>query len=116
MVISNLRLLDVGPVTPADSVSGSDQAEPTVEIPAEKMNTHRALARRLNLVLFGLGLDEVVPNNWVMPTEHGFFFADLSVRQADRLIRALEDMAADYKPETFTAGPDQLGFFDGERS
>ena len=105
MVIGNFRLLDVG--TPDDCVSDSDQSKPTVTVPAELMNTQRALTRRLNLALFDLGLDEVVPNNWATPTPGGLAFKQLTLRQADRLVRALEDLAADYQPETFTPGPNE---------
>ena len=116
MVISNLRLLDVGNVTSDGLVSDLDQAEPTSEIPADQMNTQRALARRLNVVLFDLRVDRVLPDQWVTPTEDGLDFEHLTVLQADRLVRALEDVAADYKPETFTPGLNQPSLFEDGRS
>ena len=112
MVISNLRLLDVGNVTSDGLVSDLDQAEPTSEIPADQMNTQRALARRFNLVLFDLGVDGIVPNNWVMATEDGLAFKQLSLRDADRLVRALEDLAVGCEPDRATPGPNQLSLFE----
>src|ERR1035441_9670515 len=68
MVISNLRLLDVGNVTSDDFISGSDQNESAVVIPPDQIESQRALARRFRLVLFDLGLDKTVPDKWIVPT------------------------------------------------
>ena len=109
MVIRDLRLLDVGTVTSDDFISGSDQNESAVLIPTEQMTTQRALARRLNVVLFDLRVDRVLPDQWVTPTEDGLGFEHLTVRQADRLVRALEGVAG-FEPDRTTPGPDQLSF------
>jgi hypothetical protein len=66
------------------------------------------LARRLQIALFDLGLDQIVPDGWISPTSDGVAFNLLTLRQADRLVRALEDVALDYEAQGPKAGPGQL--------
>lgn len=69
------------------------------------------LVRRLQLVWLDLGLDGVTPDGWARATPDGVVFSPLTPRQADRLIRALEALAADYEPESPKPGPGQLRLF-----
>ncbi len=57
--------------------------------------TARSIARRLALALHDLGLDTVVPAGWVSVDGANVVFAQLDVPAADRLVRHLEDLAAD---------------------
>ena len=70
------------------------------------------LARRLVRALFDLGLDQVLPGGWVSSSCEGLTFGQLTLRQADRLILVLEDVAAEYEPESPEPGPGQLSLFD----
>jgi hypothetical protein len=51
------------------------------------------LVRRLELFFSELGLDEVVPSQWVTATKQGLAFDHLPLRSADKLLLALEDLA-----------------------
>jgi hypothetical protein len=57
--------------------------------------TARSIARRLALALHDLGLDTVVPAGWISVEGAVVGFGDLDVPAADRLVRHLEDLAAD---------------------
>jgi hypothetical protein len=73
------------------------------------------LARRFRVVLLDLGLDGTVPNDWVDYALGGVSFKNLTQRQADYLIRTLEDVAVDQERRVPTPGPDQLSLFgDGQ--
>ena len=73
------------------------------------------LVRRLRVVLLALGLGSTVPNGWAKPRSNGLSFGELTLRQADNLVKALEDIAGDYEPEISTPGPGQLSLFgDGQ--
>jgi hypothetical protein len=79
--------------------------------------TQRAvcLIRRLERVFLDLGLDRTVPDGWVEPSIDGLSFSSLTLRQADQLVRALEDLAVDHDPEVPEPGPGQLSLFgDGQ--
>lgn len=97
----------------------SQTAEPSLidEIQTDADGHQRAdhLARRFRVVLLDLGLDGTVPNDWVDYALGGVSFKNLTQRQADYLIRTLEDIAARYEREFPTPGPDQLSLFgDGQ--
>jgi hypothetical protein len=66
------------------------------------------LVRRIQIAFFDLGLDRVVPTGWAVPTEGGVAFETLTLKQADQLVRALEDLALDYEGQRPKAGPEQL--------
>jgi|GEM_PF-5706974 len=70
------------------------------------------LIKRLRVVLLDLGLDRTVPDGWVEPSIDGLSFSFLTLRQADRLVRALEDLAIDHGPEVPEPGPGQLSLFE----
>jgi hypothetical protein len=53
-----------------------------------------------------------VPGNWVAPTTDSLAFKQLTLRQADRLVRGLEAVAVDYELEKATPGPNQLSLFE----
>ena len=72
------------------------------------------LARRFRVVLLDLGLDGTVPNDWVDYALGGVSFKNLTQRQADYLIRTLEDIAVDQEREVPTPGADQLALFGGD--
>ena len=63
------------------------------------------------MVLFDLRVDRILPDQWVMATEEGLDFEHLTVRQADRLVRAFEDVAIGFELDRVTPGEDQLSFF-----
>jgi hypothetical protein len=94
----------------------SQPAEPSLiaETQHDAVGHQRAahLTRRLRVVLIDLGLDATVPKEWVEPTGSGLSFGNLTHRQADFLILALEDIATDYEPEIPTPGPDQASLFE----
>jgi hypothetical protein len=101
-------------VAPIRETSQSNQAGLISETHRDADGHQRAdhLARRFRVVLLDVGLDGVVPDGWVEPTSNGLSFGTLTHRQADYLIRILEDIAADFEPEVPTPGPDQLSFFE----
>lgn len=68
-----------------------------------------SLARRLQVALYDLGVD--VPNGWAVPTSDGLAFEDLTFKQADALVRRLEDIAAVHTPSTPGPGPGQRTLF-----
>ena len=69
------------------------------------------LVRRLRVVWSDLGLDGTVPKDWVEATSDGLSFGNLTHRQADRLVRVLEDLVLDHGPEVPEPGPGQLSLF-----
>jgi len=98
----------------ADEITlNTAQPGPITEVPAEQVLRRRAehLIRRLNLVLFDLRLDRTVPTGWVVPTDQGLAFGLLSLKQADELIRALENLVSGRSPAPSGPGPGQLSFF-----
>lgn len=76
----------------------------------ESVDNERAasLVRRLRFVLFDVGLDGVLPNDWASPTIHSLAFRALTLPQAEELVRTLEDLAIDRKVKAPTPGPGQL--------
>jgi hypothetical protein len=94
----------------------SQQVEPGLNRPiqTETAGQRRAdyLPRRLDVVWLDLGLDSIVPAGWAAATPNGLSFGELNTRQADNLIRALEDIAACYEREVPTPGPNQLSLFE----
>ena len=101
-------------VPPREIISQNAESSQVGEIQTDAIGHQRAghLIRRLRVVLLDLGLDGMVPNDWVEPSIDGLSFSSLSLRQADQLVRALEDLATDYEPEVSTPGPDQLSLFE----
>ncbi len=72
--------------------------------------TAHYLARRLQMVFNDLGLLPHIPSDWLQPGPDGLSFRPLSVREADKLVLALEDLAQGPSPGT-TVSPDQLRLF-----
>jgi hypothetical protein len=70
------------------------------------------LARRLALAMCDLGLSEILPNYSAAPTAEGLSFRSLTLRQADQLVRALEDLARHHEPKRPVPGPGQLSLFE----
>lgn len=88
-----------------------EPSEPEGSLPeADGLQRSRSLARRFRAVTVDLRLDGILPDGWLVPSTDGLAFNELPFRQADRLIRALEDLAADYEPESPKPGPNQLSF------
>src|ERR1035437_6405784 len=85
------------------------------ESPPDAAERQRAgyLIRRLKLVLFDLGLARNIPTDWVVPTGDGLVFGLLTIKQADQLIRTLEDVVTGRPPTSSGPGPGQLSFFEG---
>jgi hypothetical protein len=103
-----------------DSAPIRETSQPTKpslnsDIQTDAVGHQRAdqLARRLRVVLLDLGLDGTIPNGWVDYALGGVSFKNLTQRQADYLIRTLEDIAADFEPEVPEPGPGQLSLFGG---
>ena len=96
----------------------SQPAEPSLiaETQHDAVGHQRAahLTRRLRVVLIDLGLDATVPKEWVDYALGGVSFKNLTQRQADYLIRTLEDIAVDQERRVPTPGPDQLSLFGGD--
>lgn len=79
--------------------------------PQETKSTENYLARRLHFVLHDLGLREHLPSDWLRPGPEGLSFASLSLREADKLVLAVEDLACGYKARRPSVSPDQLPLF-----
>ena len=96
----------------------SQTAEPRMnsDIQTDAVGHQRAdhLARRFRVVLLDLGLNGTVPNDWVDYALGGVSFKNLTQRQAEYLIRTLEDIAVDQEREVPTPGADQLALFGGD--
>jgi hypothetical protein len=89
--VSLLRVLPMAHRPPAKlPLAGADRAAGG---PGEA--TARSIARRLVLALHDLGLDAIVPAGWVSVDGAAVAFGELDVPAADRLVRHLEDIAAD---------------------
>jgi hypothetical protein len=96
--------------------SQSNQAGLISETDRDAIGHQRAdhLARRFRVVLLDLGLDGTVPNGWVKASTDGLNFSSLTLRQADQLVRALEDLAVNHEAEVPEPGPGQLSLFGGD--
>ena len=55
-----------------------------------------------------------LPAGWVQPGPEGLLFGPLSVREADKLVLAIEDVAHGYRPRTPSVSPEQLTFDLGD--
>ena len=92
-------------------ISEAPQPKPGDEVPPDVLlRRAQFLARRLRLVPLNLGLDGVLPDAWVTPTEKGLRFEELSHSAAEKLIRELEalELVAPPRPEP---DPNQLRLF-----
>jgi hypothetical protein len=79
--------------------------------PNSSKSTAYYLARRLYVVFNDVGLGPHIPSDWLQPgPEGGLSFRSLSLREADRLVLAIEDLAQGGPPST-TVNPDQLRLF-----
>jgi hypothetical protein len=85
----------IRPITPQDSTK----------------TTAHYLGRRLHLALHHLGVLQHVPSGWVQVTPGGLSFASLSVREADKFVLAVEDLAQGRLAQRPTVSPDQLRLF-----
>jgi hypothetical protein len=93
---------------------GSSGGAPITTIPAVRVERTAAdyLIRRLNFVLFDLGLVRILPKGWASPTADGIAFEKLSLKQAEVVISILEDVISGRNPASRTPGVGQLQFFD----
>ena len=71
------------------SVEFAVPTEPARAVPPD-LSSARALHRRLNAALEGLGLSGALPPRWATPARSGFFFAPHNLNQAANLVEALE--------------------------
>ena len=76
-----------------------------------RLRTANHLERRLRLAALLLGLEDILPNDWIEATTEGFDFRRLTLRQADHLVRALEDLAIGRPAPSRAPGPGQLWFW-----
>ena len=79
--------------------------------PPDSGKTTAHLARRLHVVFNDLDLLEHLPPDWLQPGADGLSFRQLSVREADKLTLAVEDLAHGYRPRRPSVSPDQLRLF-----
>jgi len=105
------------PATPS-FVSSRNQSESqpshaviTPITPPAAKTTAWYLARRIHVVLQDLGLLDHIPSGWLQPGPDGLSFRPLSVREADKLTLALEDLVHGYRPPRPSVDPDQLSLF-----
>ena len=113
MTITSTRSLDSADLAAADEIiSKPGKPEPITDV-VDCIEYRRAehLSTRLRGVLFDLGLDGTVPPNWAVPTGQGVAFESLTLRQADVLVKALEDLEADCHRPVPEPGPNQLSLF-----
>lgn len=79
-----------------------------------------SLTRRLQVALFDLGLDGLLPDGWANAEHDGIGFEPLSIRGADLLVRRLEDLArhvgetARFDGKTSEVDTEPAGGFDAE--
>ena len=100
------------------SRSGEPPSAPIIEPEVLNFQRSRFLAGRLRAALSDLCAR--VPEAWVTATPKGIDFERLTIRQCDRLVRALEDAArafedADPDRRCVQPNPQQLSLFDGDR-
>lgn len=73
--------------------------------------TAHYLARRLHVVFHDLDLLEHLPSDWLQPSPDGLSFRPLSVREADKLVLAIEELAQGRLAQRPTVSPNQLRLF-----
>jgi hypothetical protein len=103
------------PAVPQAHLDSVNETEPldrnAVITPITQQDSTRSttyyLGQRLWRVLFDLDLDRKL-NGWITPVPDGMEFADLSIRQVDALVLALEDVVAGRRTSYPTPGPNQL--------
>ena len=100
------------------SAASRNQSEPPLDAvvtPITRQDSTKTtahyLARRLQVVLKDLGLLAHIPSDWLQPGPEGLHFRHLSVREADRLVLAIEDLAQRPPPSRRSVSPDQLRLF-----
>jgi hypothetical protein len=93
----------------------STTAEPDATITSISSHPERAtahyLARRLLLAFHDLGLSESIPRGWLQPGPDGLAFRALTVREADKLVLAIEDLANGGRRHVSGPGPNQPTLF-----
>ena len=101
-------------VPPREPFSQHAESSRNGEIQTDAIGYPRTepLVRRLRVVWSDLGLDGVVPKDWVEATSTGLSFEELTHRQADLLTVALENIASDFEPEVPQPGIGQLSLFE----
>ena len=88
-----------------------EEEKPT--IPPDEVTRAHYLARRLRVALLDLGLDKVLPADWITPTVDGLALGNLTFKQADALVIGLEDLTTARSSATSTPGPDQPSSIGG---
>jgi hypothetical protein len=97
------KSIRVKTASPDSAVTSTTAQDPT-------KTTAWYLARRLRLALHDLGVLHVPPE-WMQATPEGISFRSLSVREADKLTLAVEDLALGRRTAPATPGPNQLPLF-----
>ena len=102
----------------ADTVDGVVPSEGNATISpiavSRPLTTCDYLALRLNRFFNDLGLLPHIPSDWLQPSPDGLAFRPLSVREADKFVLALEDLACGYEVPRPSVSPDQLSFDLGD--
>lgn len=102
-----------------EAASADDGLEITEQNRNVKIEPDLALQRAESLVLRLwrvtnlLGLGQIVPEGWAAPTIEGVSFTPLTLRQANRLVFALEDLAIGQRPSSVGPGRGQFTLFEG---
>lgn len=112
MVSKALQLLDTW-IAQADEVLAEQSKKPEITPITPDTSggsTAHYLAHRLHLVFNELGLLPHVPSDWLQPSPDGLGFRPLSVREADKLVLALENLVDGYESPRANVSPDQLTF------
>ena len=92
----------------------SDAAITPITVLDSTKTTAHYLARRLHIVFNDLSLPQHIPSDWLQPGPEGLSFRSLSVREADKFVLAIEDLAHGFRPQRPTVSPNQLTFDLGD--
>jgi hypothetical protein len=88
----------------------ADAAVTPISSHPERATSHY-LARRLLLAFHDLGLMRAVPDGWLQPGPDGVAFRTLTVREADKLVLAVEDLGNGSRRHVSGPGPNQPTLF-----
>lgn len=103
-------------VPKVDAVDGNRRSvkpNPDREPASDRLDYQRAdyPARRLRVTLLYISVDKGLPTVWINPTSEGLRFTELTLRQADDLVRSLDDIAANHQVKPRRPGTGELSLF-----
>ena len=94
-------------------ISEGGDLQPPLGRPSGRTSPAGCGSRRLRAVFFDLGLQDVLPADWVLPCPEGLTFGDLDLERAARLCSSLEVISTGRSAECLHVGPGQLTLFGG---